>query len=123
MAATRRTRGNSSRRPSPAKPRDRRLIWSWRGCDGKFAAAQVSGITDVLVAARRLTPQLPAVYELLADTWLHRAEKMTTPEATALVDALRQFPGRMRLAYQIGALALDANMADLARSMAEHGLT
>ncbi len=88
----------------------------------KFSNAQVGAIVDVLVAARKLSPQLPATYELLADTWLHREEKIKTEEVTALVDGLRQFPGRMRLAYQIGALALDANLTDLARAMIDHGL-
>ncbi len=92
------------------------------GAEGKFSPAQAKGIVDLLLQARKQPPMVAPVYELMADTWLRRGEKCSKEELGTLVDGIRIFPGRMRLAYEIGVLAMDAGDNELAHTMADHGL-
>jgi hypothetical protein len=92
------------------------------GDNGAFSAEQVKRIIDLLISARRHPPPLAGVYELLGDTWLKRGTKVSAPEIGTLIEGLRLYPGRLKLAYETGALAIDAGMVDVARSMVEHGL-
>jgi hypothetical protein len=92
------------------------------GAGGKFSDAQVAGIIDLLLAARRQSPPIVTEYEMMADTWLRRNAKVKPEEIGTLVDGIRMFPGRMKLAFQIGTLAFDAGLNDLAHAMADHGL-
>lgn len=92
------------------------------GPNNTFSAAQTKGIIDLLLQARKQPPPIPSIYELMADTWIRRGEKSSREELGTLVDGLRMFPGRMRLAYETGVLARDAGDHDLAHAMADHGL-
>lgn len=92
------------------------------GADGKLSAAQAKPIIDLLISARQQPPPIFPVYELMAETWLRRAEKCSKEELGTLVDGIRMFPGRLKLAYQIGVLAADAGENDLAHTMVDHGL-
>jgi hypothetical protein len=92
------------------------------GGDGKMSEAQAKPIIDLLIKARQQPPPVYPVYDLMAETWLRRAGKAKKEELGTLVDGLRMFPGRLKLAFQIGALAFDAGENELAHTMADHGL-
>jgi hypothetical protein len=92
------------------------------GPEGKISEAQSKGVVDLLVGARRQTPQLPTVYETMAETWLRRGTPVKKEELGTLLQGVQMFPGRMKLAFQIGVLANDAGINDVAHMMADHGI-
>jgi hypothetical protein len=92
------------------------------GAEGKISETQSKGVIDVLLGARRQMPQLPAVYETMAETWLNRGTPVKKEELGTLIDGLQMFPGRMKLAYEIGVLANDAGVNDVALAVANHGI-
>ncbi len=92
------------------------------GADGNLSEAQAKDVVDLLLAARHQSPQLPLVYETMAETWLRRGTKAKKEELGTLVDGIRLFPGRMKLAYQIAVLANQSDANDLAHVMVDHGL-
>ncbi len=92
------------------------------GPNGRFSAPQAAGVIDLLMTARTQPPHQPAVYDLLADTWARSPLTPKREDVGALVDGVRLFPGRLKLAYQVAALSADAGQLDVAHSLAEHGI-
>ncbi|MBI4626600.1 MAG: hypothetical protein HY736_25700 [Verrucomicrobia bacterium] len=90
--------------------------------EGRFSPAQVAGIVGLLLTARTQPPPTPGVYELMADTWVRSASTPTREDLIALVDGVRRFPGRLKLAFQAAALCGNAGLAEAAHSLADHGI-
>jgi hypothetical protein len=61
--------------------------------DGQFSPAQLSSIIDPLLVARQQRPPLPAVYELIAETWIRSAVKPKHDDVVVAVEA-RSFSRR-----------------------------
>lgn len=92
------------------------------GANGIFSAAQAAGVLDLLLIARKQPPPHPATYDLMADTWTRSPATPKREDISAMVDGVRMYPGRLKLAYQVAALSADAGLPDVAHSLADHGL-
>lgn len=92
------------------------------GPDGAFSTAQAVGVADLLVAARRHPPQQSALYELLADTWTRSTASPKREEAGILIDGVRLFPAKLKLAYQSAVVCARAGLPDAAHSLVDHGI-
>lgn len=92
------------------------------GANGVFSPAQAAGVLDLLLVARQQPPRLPAVYDLMADTWTRSPATPKREDIGALVDGVRLYPGRLKLAYQAAALSADAGLVEVAHSLADHGV-
>ena len=90
--------------------------------DIPFPADQRAEITRLLLKARSLPPQNPAVYELLADTWVHSPTPPQRDDLVPLVQGVQLFPARLRMVYETATLCADAKIYDAAHSLAEHGV-
>jgi hypothetical protein len=82
----------------------------------------MAGIIELLAIARRQPPANPAIYELLADTWVHSSTKITRDDALALVQGASQFPTRLKLVYQAAAFCAEIDVLDAAHSLTDHGI-
>jgi hypothetical protein len=89
---------------------------------GRLSPAQTTAITALLYPARRQPPHLPALYDLLGDTWTRSAAPPSKEDVGALIDGVRLFPGRLKLLFQTSALAAGAGMIEAAHSLAEYGI-
>jgi hypothetical protein len=89
---------------------------------GKFSPAQVAGVLGLLHAARTQPPPTLAVYDLMADTWMRSAATPTREDLVPLVDGVRLFPGRLRLAFQAALLCGHAGLNEAAHSLSDHGI-
>ena len=92
------------------------------GAGGAFSAAQTSGVLEPLVMARRQPPHLPALYELVGDTWARTEVKPTREDAVVLIEGAQLFPTRLRLVYQAAAIAADVKELQAAHALADHGI-
>jgi hypothetical protein len=92
------------------------------GPENQFSAAQAGAILGLLDTARRQPPPVPAVYDLMADTWMRSVDTPKREDVTVLVDGVRLFPGRLKLTYQAAVLCSSAGLAEAAHSLAEHGI-
>jgi hypothetical protein len=88
-----------------------------------FSTAQIAGITDLLYVARHQPPHLVEIYQLLADTWLHSAEKIPRDDALVLIQGALLFPAKLKLSYQAAVFAATAGVLDAAHGLASHGIT
>jgi len=87
-----------------------------------FSEEQVARITGLLYVARHQPPHLPALYELLAETWLHSAMKPQRDDVLVLIQGATLFPDHFDYVCQVATYALAAGIFDAARPMIEHGL-
>jgi hypothetical protein len=92
------------------------------GANGALSAAQTSAVIDLLLTARKQPPAAPGVYDLMAETWGRSTVTPKRDDIIALVEGVRLYPGRLKLAYQTAALSADAGMLDVAHSLADHGI-
>ncbi|HUR58671.1 MAG TPA: hypothetical protein VM029_13245 [Opitutaceae bacterium] len=92
------------------------------GANGGFSAAQSSGIIELLLTARKQPPAPPAVYDLMAETWARSPTSPKRDDIIALIEGVRLYPGRLKLAYQVAALSADGGMPDVAHSLVDHGI-
>lgn len=90
--------------------------------DGRLSPAQTKSVLDLLQTARGQLPPMAAVYEIAAETWTRSAAVPQREDLTFLIDGVRQFPGRMKLAYQAAVVCAAAGAAEPAHTLADHGL-
>ncbi|MDO8544190.1 MAG: hypothetical protein Q7S40_27425, partial [Opitutaceae bacterium] len=92
------------------------------GPDKSLSAAQANAVIDLLLAARKQPPPMPAVYELLADTWVRSSVTPKRDDVTILAEGVQLFPGRLKLTYQTAALCATAGVPEAAHSLVDHGI-
>lgn len=92
------------------------------GPDNRLSAAQAASVLELLKTARQQPPPTPAVYDLMADTWVRTAATPTREDATMVAQGVQLFPTRLKLAYQAAALCASTGMLEAAHSLADHGL-
>ncbi len=92
------------------------------GPDKSLSTAQTAVIIDLLRAARKQPPPMPAVYDLLADTWMRSSVKPRREDATMVAEGVQLFPTRLKLTYQAAALCATADMIEAAHSLVDHGI-
>lgn len=90
--------------------------------DGRFSAEQTKGIVNLLLTARTLPPADPAVFELLADTWLRSSVQPVEADVMPLIVAAHAFPTRLDLVYATAALCHRAGVDDAAQALTAHGV-
>ncbi|MEJ1973223.1 MAG: hypothetical protein WDM96_12410 [Lacunisphaera sp.] len=101
-----------------------------RYADAKASAGPAARINEAatrtalepLLAARRQTPTLPEVYELLTEIWLHSAAPPAKADFAAINQGVVLFPRRPLLLYQAAELNRQFGDPREARLMAEAGL-
>lgn len=91
------------------------------GGDDRFSAAQVAGVIEPLLRARR-PPPLYALYDLAGDTWMRSAVVPKPGEVALLIEGAQLFPTRMKTVYQAAALAAAAGEIQPAQALADHGI-
>lgn len=90
--------------------------------DGRFSQPQMAAVLTPLFTARSQKPSMPAVYQLIADTW---ARSPITPEPDhlgVLDEGVRLFPGNAELVYATAVQKKRAGMKADVALLAEHGL-
>ncbi|MDO8538962.1 MAG: hypothetical protein Q7S40_00865, partial [Opitutaceae bacterium] len=92
------------------------------GPDKSLSAAQANSVINLLLAARKQPPPMPAVYELLADTWVRSSVTPKRDDVTILAEGVQLFPGRLKLTYQTAALCATAGVPEAAHSLVDHGI-
>jgi hypothetical protein len=90
--------------------------------EGRFSGAQVNSVLEPLLQARRQPPPQPAVYELVADTWMRSAVKPKHDDAVVVAEGAQLFPTRLKLVYQAAVVAADAGELQAAHALADHGI-
>ncbi len=92
------------------------------GAGGRLSAAQTTAIIEPLLAVRRSPPHLPALYDLVADTWGRSEAKPTRDDVMVMTDGAQLFPTRMKLIYITANFAADVNELQTAHALADHGI-
>ncbi len=92
------------------------------GAGGAFSAAQTTAILAPLLAVRRSPPHLPALYDLVADTWVRSEAKPTRDDVMVMIDGAQLFPTRMKLVFVAANFAADVNELQAAHALADHGI-
>ena len=90
--------------------------------DGRFSGAQVNSVLEPLQQARRQPPPQPAVYDLVADTWMRSAVKPKHDDVVFVAEGAQLFPTRLKLVYQAAVVAGDAGELQAAHALADHGI-
>ena len=92
------------------------------GAGGRLSAAQTTGILEPLLAVRRSPPHMPALYELVADTWSRSEAKPKPDDVRVMIDGAQLFPMRMKLIFVAAGYAADVNEVQAAHALADHGI-
>ncbi len=92
------------------------------GSGGALSAAQTTAILEPLLAVRRSPPHMPALYDLVADTWMRSEAKPKRDDVMVLIDGAQLFPTRMKLIYVAANFAADVNELQAAHALADHGI-
>jgi hypothetical protein len=92
------------------------------GTDGHFSEAQVKNIVAPLLVARQQPPHLPALYELVGDTWLRADAKPRREDAQVVIDGAILFPTRLKLVYEGAVIASEAGELKPAHALTDHGI-
>jgi hypothetical protein len=88
----------------------------------RFSAAQTAAILAPLLDVRRSPPHLPALYDLVADTWVRSEAKPQLDDVRVLIDGAQLFPMRMKLVFIAAGFAADVNELQAAHALADHGI-
>lgn len=89
---------------------------------GRLSAAQTTAVLEPLLAVRRSPPHMPALYDLVVDTWMRSAVKPKLDDVKVMIDGAQLFPTRMKLVYVAAGYAADANELQAAHALADHGI-
>ena len=92
------------------------------GGEGRLAPAQVASILDPLLAVRRSPPHMPALYDLVADTWARSTANPKLDDVKVMIDGAQLFPTRMKLVFIAAGFAADVNELQAAHALADHGI-
>lgn len=92
------------------------------GAGGRFSAAQTTAILEPLLAVRRSPPHMPALYDLVADTWVRSEAKPKRDDVLVMIDGAQLFPTRMKLIFVAAGFAADVNELQSAHALADHGI-
>lgn len=92
------------------------------GEGGKLSGDQTSAVLAPLLTAQTQPPPMFEIPELLAEAWVHSAVKPRREDVAVLIEAVRQFPARLRLLFQTAGLCAEAGENDKALQMVEFGL-
>ncbi|MDP3071558.1 MAG: hypothetical protein Q8N18_14810 [Opitutaceae bacterium] len=92
------------------------------GPEGQFAPAQVAAILAPVLAVRLSPPHMPALYDLVADTWTRSAAKPQLDDVKVMIDGAQLFPMRMKLIFVAAGFAADVNELQAAHALADHGI-
>ena len=92
------------------------------GAGGRLSAAQTTAIIEPLLAVRRSPPHLPALYDLVADTWMRSEAKPARDDVMVMIDGAQLFPTRMKLIFVAANFAADVNELQAAHALADHGI-
>jgi len=94
-----------------------------RSPEGKFTANEVGSVLRPLATALKQSPQLPEVYELIAEIWLRTEAKLTPTQLAVLDEGIRYFQWRTRLIYCAALLNSLHGRPVEARALIARGLT
>ncbi len=92
------------------------------GAEKRLSLAQVRGVVDPLLVARRQPPHTVAIYDLMADAWARSEVKPKPEEAKPIVEGAVLFPTRLKLVYQSIFFAVDMGDLKSAHALADHGI-
>ncbi|MBL9202051.1 MAG: hypothetical protein JNL39_16185 [Opitutaceae bacterium] len=92
------------------------------GGGGRLSAGQTAEILEPLLAVRRSPPHMPALYDLVADTWVRSEAKPKLDEVKVMIDGAQLFPTRMKLVFIAAGFAADVNELQAAHALADHGI-
>ncbi|MBL9189317.1 MAG: hypothetical protein JNK23_17675 [Opitutaceae bacterium] len=92
------------------------------GPEGLFSAAQTSAVLEPLLAVRRSPPHMPALYDLVADTWARSATKPQLEDVKVMIEGAMLFPTRMKLVFVAAGFAANVGEIQAAHALADHGI-
>lgn len=91
------------------------------GTDGRLGVNQAADVLRPLFNARRHTPPLPEVYDLIAEVWATGAARPNRGHLAVLDEGVRLFPRRLPLIYRAAELNLLYGFHDHAASLVAIG--
>ena len=92
------------------------------GPAGLLSTGQMAAVLTPLFAARKLSPPLPEVYELIAEAWSHSAFPASRPHLAVLDEGVALFPRRTELVYRTAALDVQRGFFPEAKLYIDLGL-
>jgi len=90
--------------------------------DGKFTEEQADGILEPLVAAARLAPPLPGIFELMIHVAEQSAATPTAQVLATLAEGAALYPRNSELVYRVAALHAQFSTRQRARELTQLGL-
>jgi hypothetical protein len=92
------------------------------GAGGRLSAAQTTAILEPLLAVRQSPPHMPALYDLVADTWSRSEATPKLDDTKVMIDGAMLFPTRMKLVFVAAGFAAQVNEVQAAHALADHGI-
>lgn len=90
--------------------------------NGKLSPEQTAKILQPLLQARDLRPQMPEIYDTIANVWLLSSAKPTADDLKVLEDTARFFPRATTILVKAARIHLEAGSLDRARAIAAFGV-
>ncbi len=90
--------------------------------EAKFSAKQTAELLELLFAARRQSPPLPEVYQLIATVWRRSEVRPLRKHLGVLDEGVRHFTSNLGLVYATAKLNVDNGFGDEAGGLIDYGL-
>ncbi len=90
--------------------------------EGRFTAAEAGAVLRPLATALKQSPQLPEIYELVAEVWLRTEAQLSPAQFTLLDEGVRNFQWRTPLIYSAALLNSLHGRTREARALVAQGL-